>query len=70
MYPLPYFSPKPALACINQERITCFNGVPTMFIGALLNHEDFPKTDFSYMRTGIMAGSLCPEAVMRDVRRR
>ncbi|HOO22350.1 MAG TPA: AMP-binding protein [Clostridia bacterium] len=66
MYPLPYFSPKPALACINQERITCFNGVPTMFI-ALLNHEDFPKTDFSYMRTGIMAGSLCPEAVMRDV---
>ncbi|NLL56101.1 MAG: AMP-binding protein [Clostridiales bacterium] len=66
LLPLPYFSPKPALACINQERITCFNGVPTMFI-ALLNHEDFAKTDFSYMRTGIMAGSLCPVSVMRDV---
>lgn len=66
LLPLPYFSPKPALACINQERITAFNGVPTMFI-ALLNHEDFPKTDFSYMRTGIMAGSLCPVSVMRDV---
>lgn len=66
LLPLPYFSPKPALACINQERITCFNGVPTMFI-ALLNHEDFPKTDFSYMRTGIMAGSLCPVSVMTDV---
>jgi fatty-acyl-CoA synthase len=66
LLPLPYFSPKPALACINQERITCFNGVPTMFI-ALLNHEDFPKTDFSYMRTGIMAGSLCPVSVMKDV---
>ena len=64
--PLPYFSPKPALACINQERITCFHGVPTMFI-ALLQHEDFPKTDFSYMRTGIMAGSPCPIAIMRDV---
>ncbi|MDO4749971.1 MAG: AMP-binding protein, partial [Eubacteriales bacterium] len=64
--PLPYFSPKPALACINAERITAFHGVPTMFI-ALLEHEDFPKTDFSYMRTGIMAGSPCPIAVMRDV---
>ncbi len=64
--PLPYFSPKPALACINQERITCFHGVPTMFI-AMLAHEDFAKTDFSYMRTGIMAGSPCPVAVMQEV---
>ena len=64
--PLPYFSPKPALSCINNERITAFHGVPTMFI-ALLEHEDFPKTDFSYMRTGIMAGSPCPIAVMQDV---
>ena len=64
--PLPYYAPKPALACINSERITCFHGVPTMFI-ALLEHEDFPKTDFSYMRTGIMAGSPCPISVMKDV---
>lgn len=64
--PLPYFSPRLALACINQEKITCFHGVPTMFI-ALLEHEDFPKTDFSHMRTGIMAGSPCPVKVMQDV---
>ena len=64
--PLPYFSPKPALACINNEKITAFHGVPTMFI-ALLEHPDFPKTDFSYMRTGIMAGSPCPISVMQDV---
>ncbi|MBE6775682.1 MAG: AMP-dependent synthetase [Ruminococcaceae bacterium] len=64
--PIPYFTPKPALACINQEKITCFHGVPTMFI-ALLEHPDFPKTDFSYMRTGIMAGSPCPISVMQDV---
>ena len=64
--PLPYFSPKPALACINSERITAFHGVPTMFI-AMLEHKDFPKTDFSHMRTGIMAGSPCPIAVMQDV---
>ena len=64
--PLPYFSAKPALDCINREHITCFHGVPTMFI-ALLAHPDFPKTDFSYMRTGIMAGSPCPIAVMKEV---
>ncbi len=66
LFPLPYFSPKPALACIHQEKITAFHGVPTMFI-AMLEHPDFPKTDFSHMRTGIMAGSPCPISVMRDV---
>lgn len=66
LFPLPYYAPKPALACINSERITAFHGVPTMFI-ALLEHEDFKKTDFSYMRTGIMAGSPCPISVMQDV---
>ena len=62
--PLPYFSPKSSLACVNEERITCFNGVPTMFI-AMFNHGDFAKTDFSYMRTGIMAGANCPADLMR-----
>ncbi len=66
LLPLPYFSPKPALACINSEHITAFHGVPTMFI-AMLENPDFEKTDFSYMRTGIMAGSPCPISVMRDV---
>ena len=40
--------------------------VPTMFI-AMLEHEDFSKTDFSYMRTGIMVGSPCPVKVMQNV---
>ncbi len=62
--PMPYFSPKSSLACINDEHITCFNGVPTMFI-AMFNHADFAKTDFSYMRTGIMAGANCPADLMR-----
>ncbi len=64
MCPMPYFSAKVSLACINQERITCFNGVPTMFI-AMFNHPDYKKTDFSYMRTGIMAGSGCPPELMK-----
>ena len=66
MSPIPAFSPRISLDCINKEKITAFHGVPTMFI-ALLEHEDFAKTDFSYMRTGIMAGSPCPIKVMRDV---
>ncbi len=64
MYPLPYFSPKPALACVHNEHITAFNGVPTMFI-AMMQHEDFPKTDFSHMRVGIMAGANCPADLMK-----
>ncbi len=66
MSPIPAFSPRRGLACINQEKITCFHGVPTMFI-AMLGHEDFEKTDFSHMRTGIMAGSPCPIKVMEEV---
>ncbi len=62
--PIPYFSPKSSLACVNDEKITCFNGVPTMFI-AMFGHPDFAKTDFSYMRTGIMAGANCPADLMR-----
>ena len=62
--PMPYFSAKSSLACITQEKITCFNGVPTMFI-AMFNHPDYRKTDFSHMRTGIMAGSGCPPELMK-----
>ena len=66
MSPISAFSPRKGLHCINQEKITCFHGVPTMFI-AMLGHEDFARTDFSHMRTGIMAGSPCPVKVMEEV---
>ena len=66
LLPVPYFSAKSSLSCINNEHITAFHGVPTMFI-SMLEHPDFEKTDFSYMRTGIMAGSPCPIAIMREV---
>ena len=66
MSPISAFSPRKGLACINKEKITCFHGVPTMFI-AMLGHEDFDKTDFSNMRTGIMAGSPCPIKTMQEV---
>ena len=66
MCPVSAFSPRKALDCITREKITAIHGVPTMFI-AMLEHEDFAKTDFSHMRTGIMAGSPCPIKVMQDV---
>ena len=66
MSPITVFSPRKSLHCINEEKITCFHGVPTMFI-AMLGHENFEKTDFSHMRTGIMAGSPCPIKTMEDV---
>ena len=65
MCPMPYFSPKPALALHQPGADHRFHGVPTMFI-AMLNHADFAKTDFSHMRTGIMAGSACPAELMKQ----
>ncbi len=69
MCPIPAFSPTRSLACIHQQKITCCHGVPTMFI-AMLEHPDFDQTDFSAMRTGIMAGSPCPAKVMQDVQQK
>jgi fatty-acyl-CoA synthase len=54
------------LASIHKERCTAVYGVPTMFI-AELNHPMFSMFDMSSLRTGIMAGSLCPVELMRRV---
>ena len=67
MSPIPIFSPRKSLACITREKITCFHGVPTMFIAMMNTHPAFEETDFSHMRTGIMAGSPCPIEKMREV---
>ena len=63
------FDPKGTLAAIEAERCTSLYGVPTMFI-AQLDHPDFDRTDFSSLRTGVMAGSPCPVEVMKQVRER
>jgi fatty-acyl-CoA synthase len=54
------------LASIHKERCTALYGVPTMFIEEL-NHPMFPMFDMSSLRTGIMAGALCPVELMRRV---
>ena len=60
------FDPLIVLASIHKERCTALYGVPTMFI-AELNHPMFDMFDMSSLRTGIMAGSLCPIELMRQV---
>ncbi|WP_210516220.1 AMP-binding protein [Hymenobacter terricola] len=60
------FDPKAAMRAVQDERCTSLYGVPTMFI-AELEHPEFSQFDFSSLRTGVMAGSPCPEEVMRKV---
>jgi fatty-acyl-CoA synthase len=62
--PAPAFDPLCTLATIENERCTGVYGVPTMFI-AMLNHPKFAAFDLSTLRTGIMAGSVCPVEVMK-----
>ncbi|MDB6083162.1 MAG: acyl-CoA synthetase (AMP-forming)/AMP-acid ligase [Gammaproteobacteria bacterium] len=60
------FDPLAVLETVASERCTALHGVPTMFI-AELEHPRFGEFDLSSLRTGIMAGSPCPSAVMRRV---
>jgi fatty-acyl-CoA synthase len=61
-----FFEPRKVLETVARERCTALYGVPTMYL-AQLEHPDFATFDLTSLRTGIMAGSLCPEALMRRV---
>ncbi|NND75038.1 MAG: AMP-binding protein, partial [Ilumatobacter sp.] len=58
------FDPTAVLTAVQQERCTALYGVPTMFI-AELGLENFDDFDLSSLRTGVMAGSLCPVDTMK-----
>lgn len=60
------FDPLLTLVSVHKERCTVLHGVPTMFI-SMLNHSMFSLFDMSSLRTGIMAGALCPEELMKEV---
>ena len=64
--PAQSFDPQKTLETVEAHQCTSLYGVPTMFIAelALENLADF---DLSSLRTGIMAGSPCPDEVMRKV---
>ncbi|MBD3655887.1 MULTISPECIES: AMP-binding protein [Marinobacter] len=66
IYPGEGFDPKSVLQAVHQEKATALYGVPTMFIAELAEPE-FEAYDLSSLRTGIMAGSICPAEVMKKV---
>ncbi len=66
VFPGDSFDPKTTLEVVEKERCTGLHGVPTMFI-AELELKEFANYDLSSLRTGVMAGSTCPEQVMRKV---
>ncbi|BCI84044.1 AMP-binding protein [Mycolicibacterium sp. TY66] len=62
--PAPGFDPAATLDAIESEQCAGVYGVPTMFI-AMQHHPSFAGRDLSSLRTGIMAGSVCPVEVMK-----
>ena len=60
------FDPVMVMASVQKEKCTALYGVPTMFISEL-NHPMFDMFDLSSLRTGIMAGALCPIETMNEV---
>ena len=63
------FDPLRVLASVHKERCTLLYGVPTMFI-AELNHPLFDMFDLTSLRSGIMAGAVCPIDTMNAVMER
>ncbi|MGH1519274.1 AMP-binding protein [Chryseobacterium sp. JK1] len=60
------FDAEITLKAVSDEKCTSLYGVPTMFI-AELAVKDFETYDFSSLRTGVMAGSVCPPEIMKKV---
>ncbi len=69
VYPSEGFEPVKVLQAVHDERATALYGVPTMFI-AELAEPTFDEYDLSSLRTGIMAGAICPAEVMKKVHSR
>jgi fatty-acyl-CoA synthase len=62
--PIESFDARKVLETVERERCTSLYGVPTMFL-AEMEDAEFKRFDLSSLRTGVMAGALCPEALMR-----
>ncbi|MDR2162243.1 MAG: AMP-binding protein [Desulfovibrio sp.] len=60
------FNPVQVLTALDRERCTGVYGVPTMFL-SILEYKNFARYNLSRLRTGIMAGSVCPAPLMRRV---
>jgi long-chain acyl-CoA synthetase len=61
---LPRFEPKAAMTAIENERVSFFAGVPTMYF-ALLHHPEADEHDLSSLRFCASGGAPMPVEVMR-----
>ena len=66
VFPSRVFNAELALEAVHKEKCTSIYGTPTMFID-MLNCKAFEKFDLGSLRTGVMAGSQCPEEIMKQV---
>ncbi|MGB0148798.1 MAG: AMP-binding protein, partial [Ilumatobacteraceae bacterium] len=64
IYPNAGFDPESTLHAVAEEKATALYGVPTMFIAELASPVR-QQVDLSSLRTGIMAGAVCPVEVMK-----
>ncbi|MEK7829733.1 MAG: AMP-binding protein [Acidobacteriota bacterium] len=62
--PIEFFDARKVLETVERERCTSLYGVPTMFL-AEMEDPEFARFNLSSLRTGVMAGALCPEALMK-----
>ena len=60
------FDPLSTLEAVQAEQCTALYGVPTMF-NMILDHPKADDFDKSSLRTGIVAGSVCPESLMSRI---
>jgi long-chain acyl-CoA synthetase len=61
---LPRFDPGKALEVIQRDRVTVFEGVPTMYV-ALLNHPGRGEFDVGSLRLCVSGGAALPVEVLR-----
>jgi long-chain acyl-CoA synthetase len=62
---IPRFNPDKALAVIERDRVTVFEGVPTMY-AAMLGTDPATRPDVSSLRVCISGGAAMPVEVMRQ----
>ncbi|MFK7732966.1 MAG: AMP-binding protein [Pseudomonadales bacterium] len=66
IFPGAAFEPEATLRAVEEEQCTGLHGVPTMFTTELESAK-FSDFDLSTLRTGVIAGSICPEPLMRRI---
>ena len=61
---IPRFDPGKALEIIQRDKVTIFQGVPTMYT-AMLNHPEKDSFDLSCLRIAVSGGSAMPVEILK-----